>query len=236
VARQLIPNKQSTYQSLSSYTAKARRERQFPDLIDQTRRIHRPRTFEGPEEALDWLEAIYQRDRSEGQDIRVFLGVEKNGLVAQLSTWFSKYGIPILALGGYASQTYVDEIAGDIAVDGRDAVLIYAGDFDPSGEDIQRDFVERTGVFRQVRRIALTIDQVLKYDIPPAMGKSTDTRAQQFVEKYGELVQVELDALEPQTLRSLYVEAINDFFDLSKFNESIEREREDIEALISQRE
>lgn len=86
----------------------------------------------------------------------IFLGVEKATMVAQLRRWFEAHGLPVLALGGYASQSYVDSVAADVERRGRPAVLLYAGDFDPSGEDIDRDFLERTGCFSSVVRVALT--------------------------------------------------------------------------------
>jgi hypothetical protein len=53
-------------------------------------------------------------------------------------------------------------------------VLIYAGDFDPSGEDIDRDFIQRTACFDEVVRVALSLEQVERYDQPPQLGKATD--------------------------------------------------------------
>ena len=100
----------------------------------------------------------------------VYVGVEKAGLVTQLEAWFGHDpGVPILALSGYSSQSYVDEVAADARAQGRPAVLLYAGDFDPLGEDIDRDFVERTACWAQVVRVALGADQVTAYDLPPAM-------------------------------------------------------------------
>lgn len=86
--------------------------------------------------------------------------------MAQLQSWFWDYEIPILALGGYSSQTYIDDIADDITADRRESILIYAGDFDPSGMDILRDFDSRCN-FDRVIRIALNKDQVEQYNRPP---------------------------------------------------------------------
>ena len=45
----------------------------------------------------------------------------------QLDAWFGdELGLPILALGGYASQSFVAEVRDDIARQDRPAVLIYA--------------------------------------------------------------------------------------------------------------
>jgi hypothetical protein len=231
VAAMLLRNTITAYKGLSSRTAEARRNGEFPELIDRTRTIHRYQTFPGPDEATRWLRDIYRRDRTEGQDVSVFLGVEKAGIVAQLEAWFGDLGVPVLALGGYASQSFVDQVARDVARQGRPAVLLYAGDFDPSGEDIDRDFVERTGCWSKAVRVALDGDQVDHYDLPPALGKATDSRAGRFVERHGRLVQVELDALPPDTLRGLYQSALNDWWDDQVYHRSLALEHDDLVML-----
>ena len=100
------------------------------------------------------------------------LGVEKAGLVAQLQAWFADLRVPVLALGGYTSQSYVDDVRRDVVRRGRPAVLLYAGDFDPSGEDIGRDFVARSACWARVVRVALSSDQVRAYQLPPALAKA----------------------------------------------------------------
>jgi hypothetical protein len=149
----------------------------------------------------------------------------------QLESWFGALGIPILALGGYSSQTYVDDVSSDVDRQDRDAVLLYAGDFDPSGEDIDRDFEHRTGCWDKVVRVALTVEQVDEYRLPPAMGKSTDSRAGAFFARHGQLVQVELDALPPDVLQALYTAAIGEFWDTSAYEDVRARERADIDQL-----
>lgn len=227
VSALLLPNTQSAYKGLSRKSAEARRQGLFPDLLDRTRHIHRNLTFESATEARSWLAALYRRDRTEFQDVSLYLGVEKNGLVEQLSSWFGDLGVPILALGGYASQSYVDNVRGDVLARERPSVLLYAGDFDPSGEDISRDFVKRTGCFDEVRRIALLAEQVERYNLPPQLGKATDSRASGFIRRHGRLVQVELDALDPNTLRELFQRAIDDYWDVSAYEESLTLEREE---------
>ena len=182
VSEQMIPNSVSAYKVLSRKTAEARREGWFPSLIDRTRAIEVNQSFDDPNDALYWLWKIYRRDRTENQEWSVYLGVEKHGMVVQLQDWFGDYGLPILALGGYSSQTFVDVVADDVINQGRNSVLLYAGDFDPSGVDIDRDFLDRTGIFTDVRRVALREDQLEKYNLPPLPGKEWDSRAESFME------------------------------------------------------
>jgi hypothetical protein len=222
-----IPNTKSKYTYLSKKTAEARRKWRFPDLIDRTRQIHRDLAFTGPDDARAFVRRVYRRDRTEGQSWSIYLGVEKAGMVEQLDNWFGQLGVPILALSGYASQTYVQDVQRDKSRFNRPAVILYAGDFDPSGEDIDRDFLLRTGCFHRVIRVALSADQVTAHDLPPQVGKVKDTRAAAFIARHGELVQVELDALDPDDLRTLYQEAINQFWDQDAYDAAMAQEAED---------
>jgi len=231
VADGTLPNTTSAYKSLSARSAQARRDGWFPDFIDNVREIHRYRSFDGPDDARGWLADIYRRDRTEGQSWSVYLGVEKRGIVAQLDSWFGDLGVPILSLGGYSSQTYVDDVNADVSTTGRPAVLLYAGDFDPSGEDIDRDFLDRSGCWTEVIRVALTPEQVDAYDLPPQPGKATDSRSAGFVARHGRLVQVELDALPPDELRGLYEGALDAFWDTSTHEDVLARERSERDQL-----
>ena len=235
VVAALIPNLSGAYKRLSATTAAARREGRFPDLIDQTRTIHCYQTFQGVADARAWLADVYRRDRTEGQDVSLYLGVEKHGIVAQLEEWFGDLGIPILALGGYSSETYVREITADQRAQQRPAILLYAGDWDPSGEDILRDFMERTGgCFDQMVRVALTSAQVEQYGLPEMPGKDRDSRAAAFTRRHGRLAQVELDALDPDTLKDLYQAGINRFWDTSRYEAVLEREAQERRSLQRQ--
>lgn len=248
VADQTLRNTRSEYGQLSAKTAQARRDGWFPALMDRTRDIERLYPlFTNTDEALAWVKDRYRRDRTEGQEYSIYLAVEKAGIVNQLNEWFGhRYGIPILPLQGYSSQTFVDEVADDAQGghyanllpserqedgDYRPTVLIYAGDFDPSGEDIDRDFTERTNCWDEYHRIALLPEHIEEYDLPPAMGKSTDSRASQFIAKHGELVQVELDALPPDDLRNLYWQAIEPYWDMGQWESVVKQEREEADSL-----
>ena len=65
------------------------------------------------------------------------------------------------------------------------------------------------------------------------MGKATDSRAAGFVKRHGELVQVELDALPPDTLRRLYAEALAPFWDDAAYQLAVEREDDDRAVLLA---
>jgi hypothetical protein len=217
-------NDESCYKRLSSLTAEARRAGTFPALLDQTRMIDRAAHWASPGAAVRSLAAQYRRDRTEGQDWLVVLGGEKATLLAQLRNWYGALGSPVVLLRGYGSQTYVDDVADLVEADGRPAVLIYAGDLDPSGEDILRDFLDRCPVFDAAEHIAVRPEQLDTFSLAVNPGKQTDSRAAGFVERHGRLIQVEVEALAPDDLRGLYLDAIDAYWDESTYEEVVARE------------
>jgi hypothetical protein len=143
-ARGRIPNTYSMYTALAHNTAEARYAGTFPDLIDHRRTITVAESWDSPRTAIEELRDNYRRDRTEGQQYQIYLGVEKAGLVELLYDWFGDMGLPIIALGGQCSKPYIDQITRRIRRDGRPAVLLYAGDHDPTGWSILQNFVDRT--------------------------------------------------------------------------------------------
>ncbi len=237
VSEQLIPNNQSAYGHLSRLTAEARRRNKFPDLLDLGRNIHRRSSWSSVPDVLHSAWSGYRRDRTEGQAWSIYLAIEKRGIVQQLDSWFADLGLPILPLGGYSSQTFADDVRADAERIGRPTVLIYAGDFDASGEDIDRDFMARTDCWDKAHRIALTRDQVEEFELPVNPGKAADSRAQKFVSKHGELVQVEIDALPPDVLHGMFLEAIGEYWDERAYRDVLEREsseRDRLRQLVEQ--
>jgi hypothetical protein len=102
-------------------------------------------------------------------------------------------------------------------------VIIYFGDYDPSGEDIPRSIaynLQKFGINVEVKRIALNEDQVRKWDLPPAPAKLTDTRTS----KWNGIGQVELDAVKPETLEKLTNDALRELFDYTVYNNLMAQE------------
>jgi hypothetical protein len=231
VAEVVLPNRTNAYNRLARLSAKARRDGWFPRLLDQGRRIERPLYFAGPDAARAWLVDHYRLDRTAGQPWSVYVGAEKATLLPQLEEWFDDRGIPVFSLRGYSGQELVTDVTNDIMVSRRPSVLLYAGDFDPSGQDIDRDFVRRVGCFDKVERIALTADQL--EGLPVQLGKADDPRSAGFIAEHGRLVQVELEALDPTDLHAMYEAALADYWDPVAFGHVLgdeDRDRGQLDA------
>ena len=78
------------------------------------------------------------------------------------------------------------------------------------------------GIPLEVRRIALTMQQIDLYDPPPNPAKLTDSRSQEYVRNYGD-ESWELDALDPRTLDDLITTHVDELLDPDIFQAAQER-------------
>ncbi|MFF4181523.1 hypothetical protein [Streptomyces sp. NPDC001750] len=80
------------------------------------------------------------------------MAAEKDTLRQLLTSWLAEYGIPVLVVRGFASQSYAEVVRRRTTRHGR-ATLLWCGDFDASGADIERGWVRRTAdCWDEVRR------------------------------------------------------------------------------------
>lgn len=231
VATQQIPNADSAYKRLSSLTAAARRVEEFPQLADGTREILHAAAYEDLSDYAGVAANRFSLDRTRDQDHQVVIGVEKRGMTTAAWEQFGARGFYVIAMGGYSSATIDLELAERLTDDGRPSVLLYAGDFDASGEDIHRNFTEHVD-FDDVVKVALSLEQVDEYQLPINPGKDTDSRTPGFVRKYGASMQVEIDALPPSVLADLFDTAAAGYWDRSLYEEVIAEEQLLREAIV----
>lgn len=219
VVEAVIPHTASAYRRLSARLAQARRQEGFPDLIDPLREVHVPPAWPDAGAFLQQAPAWFCLDHTSGQAAAVYVACEKDTLRAQLTGWLAETGIPVLVVRGFGSQSYVQVVKERTARarDPRPAVLLYVGDFDASGADIERDWVARTACWASAERVLLTHDQVREHELPPAEGKAGDPRWPAFARRYrldpARPVQWEVEALDPAELQRLVLAAVAPYID-----------------------
>lgn len=259
VSREIIPNKQAEYSKLSTLLKEGRMGGivDWDAIEDRLRKPSKPSSWDTPQDAMNSLIYQYKLPRMEGQQNYIEVWVEKDALSGVLKRVTEKYHIPILVNRGYSSasamfdaynrfknginEILLNEDYGDS--DGANVIILYLGDFDPSGMDMIRDIEDRIREFAsrdyeyfplEVLPIALTKEQIKKYNPPPNPAKRTDPRANKFIEEHG-TTSWEVDALPPNILNSLLDRAIQINIDLDRFNKIVSRENNDkkkLEALI----
>lgn len=175
------------------------------------------------------------------QDFYVELHVEKMALSSVLGPIAEQFGIGFSMNRGYSSQTAFYDASKrfiEARENGKECVCLYCGDHDPSGEDMMRDFADRMRMFGadvEIRKVALTIEQVRHYKCPPNPAKQADPRAKAYIEKFGRH-SWEIDALEPKALRRIVSKAVAECIDKKRLERLIsrqERDRKTIERALS---
>jgi hypothetical protein len=231
VAAAHISNTESAYKILSDKTAKGRRDGSFPPLSDGTRRISKPVSYRDATHALDTLAERFRLDRVSTQTSQLWLFLEKSTLETIALSAVHDFGVPVVAVRGYGSQTILDDAKRAMLLDGRPVEVLYVGDFDPSGVDIDRDIKKRLGLDFPFTRIAVTEDQITDLDLTPMPGKTTDSRAAGFVSEYGALFQVEAEAIDPAGLETMIRSAVEDALDLEAIREVMDAEEAELSVL-----
>lgn len=239
VVQNILENKQRNYAKLSRILGEARMSGLVDwDVIEDRIRVPIfPNQFESVAHGIDTLIRAYRLDRWQEQENYVEVWVEKDALSGVLEPITRKYHVRLLVNRGYSSISAMHEAAQRLQEredEGKNCYILYFGDHDPSGEDMVRDIEERQREFGltnlEVRKIALTINQVKEYKPPPNPAKMSDPRATGYVAEHG-YVSWELDALPPKVLNELLVESIEELLDSEKYDSIVEKEKEDKEAM-----
>lgn len=182
----------------------------------------------GKQQVKAWMEA-YRLNRWENQPVYIEVWIEKKALQGVFESPCMRYDVGLAPCKGYPSLTFLNEAKDRFvaAIDrDQEVIILYFGDYDPSGEDIPRSIEENLshmGCEVEVERIALNPEQITEMGLPSAPAKMSDTRSRTWT---GEGV-VELDAVEPRTLTHMTEETIKQHFDEHLYRELLTREEEE---------
>ena len=177
-----------------------------------------------------WMRS-YSKNRWENQPYYPEVLIEKKALEGVFAKPCKNLGVAVGACKGYPSLTFLNDLFKRLVgaqLEGKKPIIIYFGDYDPSGDDIPRSILEtlnRFGVDVELRRVALNKDQVIEWNLPPAPAKETDSRTA----NWDGLGQVELDAVKPEKLVAMLNDEIQSIFDADLYDELLEQEAQERE-------
>jgi hypothetical protein len=203
----LIPSmERSEMQRVYRLLREAREQGRIPWewIVDETRELEKVATWSDPEAYAGTVARSYRRDFWNQQPHRVQVWSEKGTVRGVLAPVLDQYAVGFLAVHGFSSATVAHDIAEDY--DGRDLIVLYVGDYDPSGlfmsqQDLPARFTKYKGDHIKLKRIALTRKQVTGLPSFLARDKRKDPRYGWFVRQYGHRCW-ELDAMDPNDLRA----------------------------------
>lgn len=243
VVFELIANSFSAYRRVRRLMTIARRDGRIPFklIVDRSRTTHDHTNWGDLEQLacnMDLMLKQYRRDYWQDQRVWTEIVIEKDAMSGSLMPVVKEYGLMLHPVRGFDSTANVYEIA-ERLVDrrraGKRVHILYLGDFDASGEFMDRDIKKRLEEYMglvlrdrgkppdeelcqlEFERIAIFQSDIDRYRLPPQRVKSSDPRAKTFIRRHGRRT-VELDALSPDVVRRRLRAAIERLIDREQWN------------------
>jgi hypothetical protein len=204
-------------------------------LADSTRWQRKPLSFDSVGDALRETAQFYRKNLWATADSYVEVWLEKDALSGVVYPITSLYDVPLMVARGYASLSFLHTAADYISSLNVPAYIYHLGDYDPSGvnagekiEETLREMAPDSEIIFE--RLAVEPEQIEAWNLPTRPTKASDSRAKNFGE-----VSVELDAIDPDRLRSLVRRAIENHLPEHEYailKAAEESERETLRMLI----
>ena len=242
VGKEYIPNTRSQYNMLSNLLKWARIDGyiSWDDLEDRVRAYHSGAGWNDREhfvkQELKYFLAGYRRDLLQTQKKYIEIWIEKDALSSIFTRIAKPYCVSVVVCRGFSSVSFLNEFKMRLNnYKGREPVMLYFGDFDPSGVEMLNSMKITLGKELGVsgikfKRVSLLKRDIFEYKLPhnPDALKRTDTRAKKHLKAYGELA-VELDALRPDILEKKIKNALEKELNMKAFQK--EKKLEEKETL-----
>ena len=232
VARNIMPNSKDSYEKISGLIADGRMLGFLDwDMIEDRTRFKRGNVhWKSPQQIISAAAEQYRIDTRATQPVYVEAWIEKDSLVSILEGTCRRLDVPCFSCRGYPSITALHEAANRFR-NKNNAVILYAGDHDPSGLMIPQVITERFKEFEvnvKLQRLGLTLEQIRELGLPPFPAKEQDKNYVAYVEATGMTQAWELDALPPEKLSAMFesaIESLTDFQELERMQEKEEADK-----------
>lgn len=216
------------YHRICQILTKARKRGYIPFewIEDRSRNPLWRMLYEDLPQFFDFSKNNFRKNTWTDQDNFVIILIEKEALAPIIYDMAKEYNVFVFPTKGFSSWSmFIQDIKTLVQSfgEGKHLIVLVMSDMDPSGQHIKNDYVKKFQFMSdelgfqlpEVLRIAITKEQVEKYNIP-SMKKS--------YRKKGILDIWELDALNPKILRSIVKEEIEKYLDLDALKESLKAE------------
>lgn len=205
-------------------------------IVDGSRAVDRISTWSNPGQIIDAAVRTYRRNYWQDQDYLIEVWSEKSTVAGVLAPVLDEFGVTFRVMKGFGSFTSVRQAAEDSldVPDGKQAVALYIGDFDPSGLYMSELDIparlNRYGSRWHFERIAVLKNDTRHLPSFDASTKSGDMRYQWFVEHFGNKCW-ELDAIDPNDLRQRVRDQIETRLNLMAWEHAKHIEAAEVESM-----
>lgn len=154
-------------------------------ITDSSRRGYHTDTFSGQGDFLRRMKSFYRADLWQQSECYCEVWTESRSLAGVIEDDCHELAVSLYPAGGFSSITLAYQSAEGInhASQGRPVVVLYIGDYDPAGvlidQSIERELRQHLdpGVQLEFRRIGITPEQIVQYDLPTKPRKQSDKRS-----------------------------------------------------------
>ncbi len=205
----IVPKTDTGYNTVQRDVVELRRSGMipFPWIVDHSRLVMKPSVFDSIEDALANTARHYRRDLWSFSDVRIEVWTESQSIASVVANVTDQWALPLMATKGYSSWSFTWSAAQMANHDGRRLLVLYIGDHDPAGLEIEaslkRSLKDHLNVPFDLRRVGVTWEQVQQYDLPGTTPKKN----------YGFPLAVEAEALPAPLLRQLLDDEIGRYAD-----------------------
>ena len=141
----VIENDRRAYQRVSAAMTKARNDGRvrFADIVDRSRPEYRPNVFENPREYAETVKRSYRKDYWNAQPTHCEVWTEKDAITGTIQDVINELGIVVRVGRGFLRTSKAHAIAEHFSQITKPIVVLYLGDHDPSGREIETDMAAR---------------------------------------------------------------------------------------------
>jgi hypothetical protein len=107
-------------------------------FVDNKRRVELQPTWEDLTDFRQWCSAVYKQNLWRSQPKHVEIWLEKDTTAFLIQDIADKYRVPLRVSSGHYSRSFLYKAAKELSSVEKSTVVLYLGDFDPSGLDIER--------------------------------------------------------------------------------------------------
>lgn len=215
----------------------------WESIIDEHRTITEKVGFTDPSKFVNneiehYFLKDYKRSTSQNQENYIEVWIEKGALFHIVKPIVDEYCLRTIVCRGFNSVTFEGlfcERAAEALERGQQPIVLYFGDWDPSGEKMifscmQTLIAEMKFDKASYYRCAVLPSQFPMIQSDPVTLNPNDKRYTRFVKLHGKTC-YELDAFHPIELQNIVRNAIEHFTDMDEYNKHVEQNPYDIEII-----
>lgn len=206
----LVDKHRPGYMKVQRALVKLRREGRIPYswITDNSRSAFRVDTWGGVDGFLADVAGLYRRQLWSQSPWRVEVWCESDSIAGTVVGVARRWRVPVFPTRGHSSETFAYNAVQEwAATPHRQPVVLYIGDHDPHGLEIEESLADKLVRFadREIRfvRLAVTWPQVQELGLTGTTPKKN----------YGYGLAVEAEALPPDMLRAAVDDAIGSYID-----------------------